>query len=327
MQRPVLVTGGAGFIGRHLVRALRARGTHVRALVRNPEAAAWLAAAGADPILGDLLDQAVASGRRRAWALFSISPAGCLRRASLLKSMSGCMLMPPSRCSRPRSRKVDLEFFMLCSTTGVHGPTGPIPAREDDPGNPGNAYESTKVRAENVATEIARRSGVRLVIARPGLVYGPGDRHLLGWFRAIQRGYYRVIGSGTHHLHPIYIDDLVRGVLLAAAAENRCRAYHLVGNRPVTMRELSDAIAAAVGRKVSSVHLPVPVAYAVGAALEALPVPRRLLPLTRSRVRFMTQNRAYDGSRARQELGFVPAVELNDGLAQTVAWYRDAGWL
>ena len=327
MQRPVLVTGGAGFIGRHLVRALRARGTPVRALVRNPEAAAWLAAAGADPILGDLLDQAVAErAAAGVGAVFHFAgrlfaPGEPAEEYERLHVDATVALLEASLAQG------DLEFFMLCSTTGVHGTTGPIPAREDDPGNPGNAYESTKVRAEHVATEIARRSGVRLVIARPGLVYGPGDRHLLGWFRAIQRGYYRVIGSGTHHLHPIYIDDLVRGVLLAAAAENQCRAYHLVGNRPVTMRELSDAIAAAVGRKVSSVHLPVPVAYAVGAALEALPVPRRLLPLTRSRVRFMTQNRAYDGSRARQELGFVPAVELNDGLAQTVAWYRDAGWL
>ena len=50
-------------------------------------------------------------------------------------------------------------------------------------------------------------------------------------------------------------------------------------------------------------------AYAAGAALEALPVPRRLLPLTRSRVRFMLQNRAYDGTRAREELGFVPTIE------------------
>jgi len=69
-------------------------------------------------------------------------------------------------------------------------------------------------------------------------------------------------------------------------------------------------------------HLPGPLAYAVGAAMEIVPVPRRMLPLTRSRVQFMLQNRAYDGTRAREELGFVPEIELDEGLARTVAWYR-----
>ena len=61
--------------------------------------------------------------------------------------------------------------------------------------------------------------------------------------------------------------------------------------------------------------------------LAALPVPRRRLPLTRSRVRFMTQNREYDGTRAREELGFAAAVDLPEGLARTVAWYQANGLL
>jgi nucleoside-diphosphate-sugar epimerase len=74
-------------------------------------------------------------------------------------------------------------------------------------------------------------------------------------------------------------------------------------------------------------HLPAPLALAVGAALEALPVSRRRLPLTRSRVRFMLQNRAYDGSRAGSELGFVPTVDLAEGLRRTVDWYQAQGLL
>jgi nucleoside-diphosphate-sugar epimerase len=96
-----------------------------------------------------------------------------------------------------------------------------------------------------------------------------------------------------------------------------------VGSRAVTMRELSDAIGAAVGRAVPRTHLPSWLAYATGAAFEALPVPRKVLPLTRSRVRFMLQNREYDGTRASAELGFVPSVNLADGLSRAVAWYED----
>jgi nucleoside-diphosphate-sugar epimerase len=213
----------------------------------------------------------------------------------------------------------------------VHGPTGPAPAREDDTGHPQNAYETTKADAERAAIVVANRASMPLIIARPGLVYGPGDRHLLGWFRSIRAGYYRVIGAGENKLHPIYIDDTVRalqlcadaaGLLCAAAERPAGRAYHLVGSRAVTMRELSDAIGTAVGRVVPRTHLPAWLAYAAGAAFEALPVPRKVLPLTRSRVRFMLQNREYDGTRAREELGFVPSVNLADGLSRAVAWYR-----
>jgi nucleoside-diphosphate-sugar epimerase len=93
------------------------------------------------------------------------------------------------------------------------------------------------------------------------------------------------------------------------------------------MRELSDAIGTAVGRAVPRTHLPVWLAYAAGAAFEALPVPRKALPLTRTRVRFMLQNREYDATRAREELGFLPRVALADGLARAVAWYRNEGLL
>jgi nucleoside-diphosphate-sugar epimerase len=210
----------------------------------------------------------------------------------------------------------------------VHGPTGAVPAREDDPGRPGNAYEITKQRSEQVAREIAQAQDAPLAIARPGLVYGPGDWHLSGWFRAIRDGYYRVIGRGANHLHPIYIDDLVRAMLLCAGrASSAGRAYHLVGARPFTVRELSDAIGTAVGRPVPAAHVPAPLAYGIGAACELLPVSRRRLPLSRTRVRFLIGNRAYDGTRAREELGFVPEVDLHDGLARTVAWYRETGWL
>lgn len=221
-----------------------------------------------------------------------------------------------------------LESFVLCSTTGVHGPTGTTPAHEDDPGRPQNAYEVTKLHGERVARELASSRGAPLVVARPGLVYGPGDRHLLGWFSAIRNGYYRVIGPGTNCLHPIYIDDLVRAMLLCAdVASPEGRAYHLVGARPVTVRELSDAIGAAVGRRVPATHLPAALAYGIGAAFEMLPVARRRLPLSRMRVRFLTGNRAYDGTLAHQELGFTPRIDLADGLTRTVAWYREAGWL
>lgn len=326
--RPTLVTGAGGFIGRHLVAALRSQGAPVRALVRSPDDAVALAAMGADVLCGDLTDEhTITNAGRDVGAVYHL--AGKLFApgsdpADYERLHIGATLRLFDACLTAGSP----DFLLLCSTTGVHGPTGATPAREDDPGHPLNAYETTKAHAETAARELARRRGANLVIARPGLVYGPGDRHLLGWYRAIRDGYYLVVGPGTNHLHPIYIDDLIRALLLCPPqASPEGRAFHLVGARPVTMRELSDAIGAAVGRPVRSQHLPGALAYAIGAACELLPMDRRRLPLSRTRVRFLLQNRAYDGSRARDELGFVPATELADGLTRTVAWYREHAWL
>jgi nucleoside-diphosphate-sugar epimerase len=297
-------------------------------LVRRADAAAPLAALGAEVVLGDLVDsEAVVRASAGVRGVFHLAgrlfAPGTIHHEYARVHVAGTVTL-----LRACLASNNLDFFLLCSTTGVHGPTGAVPAREDDAAHPQNAYEVTKAEAEVAATGIARRAGLPLTIARPGLVYGPGDGHLLGWFRAIRRGYYRVIGPGQNRLHPIFVDDLVRGLLLAAdAATPDGRVYHLVGAEAVTMRQLSDAIGAAVGRPVPRTHLPAPLAYACGAAMEALPIPRRVLPLSRSRVRFMLQNRAYDGSRARQELGFVPRVGLPEGLSKTVAWYRSQGVL
>jgi nucleoside-diphosphate-sugar epimerase len=217
-----------------------------------------------------------------------------------------------------------VRSIVHCSTTGVLGATGPTPLDEDAPLRPGNAYERSKAEAERVASELCERHRLRLVVARPALVYGPGDVHLSGWFRAIQRGLYRVVGDGRSLLHPIFVEDCIAGLLRCAAAEARSgRVYNLVGERPLPIGELARSIAEAVGRPLPRVHLPRWLAHGLGAILEAVPgVPASRLPLTRSRVAFMTESRAYSGRRAREELGFEPRVGLRDGLARTVAWYR-----
>lgn len=326
--RPTLVTGAGGFIGRHLVAALHARGTPVRAVVRSAADADALAPLCADLVVGDLVEaDTIARASAGVEAVFHLAgklfePGADPSTYERLHVAATASLFDACAGSG------NLSFFLHCSTTGIHGPTGSTPAREDDRPAPSNAYESTKVRGEQTVRERAQRSQTPLVIARPGLVYGPGDRHLLGWYRSIRDGYYRVVGPGTNHLHPIYIDDAVDGLLRCPqAATPEGRAYHLVGERPYTMRALSDAIGHAVGRRVPGMHLPAALAWAAGAAFECLPVPRRRLPLSRTRVTFLLQNREYDGTRAHDELGFTPQVPLGEGLARTVAWYRGEAWL
>lgn len=326
-NRCAFVTGGTGFLGQHLIRKLREQGLQVRALVRSPRDSAALRTIqlmGAEPVWGDILDlPAVRAG---------------LGDASWVFHLAGRLLVPGVAAIEYERVHVEGTFNLLaacaeagsvraivhCSTTGVLGPTGCVQADEAAPLRPSNIYEFTKAAGEELAFEMAGRHGLPVVVARPGLVYGPGDLHLLGWFRAIRRGHYRVVGRGDNLLHPVYVQDVVDGLLRCAQAPTAVgRAYHLVGVRALPIRELADAIAQALARPLSRWHIPLPVAQGLAAMLELAPrVPPARLPLTRSRVKFMTESRAYQGTRARDELGFAPQVDLDVGLQHTVAWYR-----
>lgn len=328
-----LVTGGTGFIGQHLVRALLARGASVRVLARpQPSATSTAArqaliAAGAQLVQAHLsdrqvLDQALHGTTHVFHLAGQLHAPGIAHERYTQLHVIGTRLLLDA-CVGVAS----LRAFVHCSTTGVLGPTGPKPRDEAAPPRPSNSYEATKALGEQLALQ-AGTQGIPVVIARPALVYGPGDLHLLGWFRAIRYGYYRVVGSGESLLHPIFIDDLVAGLLRCIDHPDAGgRVYHLVGEHALSIQALASAIAAALGRTLPQLHLPLAAAQML-ALLEAVPgLPPWALPLTRDRIAFMTSSRAYCGCRARRELGFRPGVDLDSGLRQTVAWYRAEGLL
>lgn len=331
----VFVTGGTGFLGQRLVRTLLADGHTVRMLVRpdptphSRRVAHDLRAQGAVLVPGELLDERVLRtalhGVRQVFHL-----AGRLFMPGVPAQLYEEVHVNGTRalviaCAHQNS----LDTIVHCSTTGVRGPTGHVYAAEDAPLRPSNTYEQTKAEGEQLALSLAAAHQLPLVVARPALVYGPGDLHLLGWFRTIQRGYYRVVGRGDSLLHPIYIDDLVTGLRRCADVPTAIgRVYHLVGEQALPIRELAAAIARALGTRLPHQPLPAAFAWAAASLLEALPgIDATRLPLTRSRLSFMSQSRAYCGERARHELGFVPHIALEAGLERTVAWYRREGLL
>jgi nucleoside-diphosphate-sugar epimerase len=110
--------------------------------------------------------------------------------------------------------QTQLRRIVHVSTSGVHGVTGEMPAAEDAPFAPTNPYEATKLEGEQLALQAYREQGLPVTVVRPGLVYGPGDLHLLGFFVSIKKGLFRVIAGGKALLHPVYIDDLIAALLL-----------------------------------------------------------------------------------------------------------------
>ena len=145
MSSGVLVTGGTGFLGRHLVQALRSRGRRVRVLVRpRPQRPTRdLEEAGAEIVSGDLLDaQSLRSAVAGVDTVFHL--AGRLLRAGEPDADYERLHVGGTKLLLDAIRGSDVRAFVHCSTTGVLGPTGAARAPEDAPARPSNAYERTK---------------------------------------------------------------------------------------------------------------------------------------------------------------------------------------
>jgi nucleoside-diphosphate-sugar epimerase len=323
----VLVTGATGFLGASLVDGLRVRGEHVRVLARSPGKAQPLTDHGAEAVVGDITDpRAVAEAVDGARVVYHL--AGRLFEPCVPASEYYRTHVEGTRILLDRCREANVERLVHCSTTGVLGVTGERHADETAPYRPTNAYEATKAQAEQAVRERARR-GFPAVIARPGLVYGPGDLHLLPFFRAVLRRQFRPIGRGTVWLHPIYIDDMTDALLRCGdRAEALGECFHLAAGTPVPLAGLADAIARAGGTSVPRGHIPLPAARAVAAVGDRLPSNLKpSAPLTRSRLDFLTHSRVYDVTKAERVLGFSASTDLTTGAARSLAWYREQGYL
>jgi nucleoside-diphosphate-sugar epimerase len=328
-DRPaVLVTGATGFLGASLVSRLLSGSTRVRVLARSPIKAKPLADQGAQVVLGDITDKAaVRAAVDDVQVVYHLAgrllvpgvPAGEYQRTHVegTRLLLACCAKVPG-----------LQRFVHCSTTGVLGVTGDRPADEDAPIRPTNMYEATKAEAELAVRETWRHD-FPAVIARPGLVYGPGDLHLLPFFRSVLRRRFRPIGRRKVWLHPIYIDDITEALVRCGqrdAAVGEC--FHLAGSEPVPLAELADAIAQAGGTRLPLGHIPILAAHAVAVLGDRLPPGlRRSAPLTTSRLDFLTHSRMYDVTKARRLLGFAAPTDLPTGAARTMAWYRQQGYL
>src|SRR5262249_50519354 len=157
-------------------------------------------------------------------------------------------------------------------------------------------------------------------------VYGPGDQHVLGLFRMIARGRFFYISGGDAVCHPTYIDDAVTGILAALDRGTPGRTYHIAGPRPVTIRELAETIAGALGAPVPTLHVPAAVGrLGIRAARPLYRLMRRPLPLDETGVDFFTCDRHFSWRRAERELGWAPQVPLDQGACKAAAWYRQRG--
>jgi nucleoside-diphosphate-sugar epimerase len=319
--RRALVTGAAGFIGAHCVRYLAARGWHVRALDVHP-APPDFAKLGSEVEfrLQDLRDvaalNAAVQGMEVVFHLASVHLAVGAKYEEFESVNVKAVELLVRACAAARVRRL-----VHVSSVGVYGHVAHPPAAEDAPLHPVNTYERTKRAGEDALRQSAERLGLDFVIIRPSWVYGLGCPRTEKLVSALRKGRFFYIGAAKNLRHPIFIDDFLDGLLLAATAgpEVAGKTFNIAGPSYMTVQEMVSTFAIAMDAPAPRLRIPRWLGLTTGLAAELLGGLLKVEPpISRRTLAFFENDNAFDISAARRSLKFDPHVDLLSGVRRVL---------
>lgn len=324
-----LITGGTGFIGSHLARRLHQQHRAVRVFARPSLRAEALRRQGIECVPGDLRD-ARAVDRAVAGCDLVVHLGATYRQEGLPLREFKEVNVGGTRHVLAAAERHGVRRVVHVSTVGVFGRIDTPPVDEAYRYQPVDHYQRTKFEGELLARQ-AMANGLkgRVVIVRPTGAYGPGDRRFLKLFRAIAARRFFYLGRCEALYQPTYIEDLLDGLELAITSLHALGGtYILAGPEHMPLRDYIQRVAAVLRVPPPRWQLPLWPLKAAAYACEKICRPLGIEPpLYPRRVGFFHNHRAFVIEKARQELGYAPKVRLEQGAAETAAWYRAQGWL
>ncbi len=323
-----LVSGATGFLGGRLSVLLREKGYSVRALVRSAGVVDDLVRSGVEIVRGDVGDRAslVRAMAGRQWVFHTagkVSDWGPRRDFQRINVDGTARVIDACREAGVR------RLVHVSSLTVLGLPRSGKRMDENSPvaESPRDYYTESKLAGERLVRDAHGRDGLETVVIRPGVIWGPGDATIWPRLEALLRRRRLVlIGRGTNHIALSHVDNLSRGLILAAqSAAAAGRIYHLTDGEDLTARFALTALAKACGVPPPRFSLPFPVVYSLAAMMEGATRWRRAQnppALTRYGVRLVACDGRFDIEKARNELGYNPEMTFRRGVAAMV---RQAG--
>lgn len=324
----ILVTGATGFLGAAVSRRLRSAGHEVLTTGRNRDRGRQLEAAGHSFEPADLCDpravRALCEQKDAVVHCAALSSPWGPRHAFLRANVEATEVLLAS------CRDAMVQRFVHISTPSIYMGAGDRElVGEDDPlPRPINSYAATKLEAEQ-RVRSAHAAGLPSLILRPRAIFGPGDTTIFPrLIRALESGLLPILGDGMNRVDLTYIDNVVLAVerALSAPASALGQAYNITNGEPVVLWTLIARLCDALQLARPRGHLPRPAALALGSALEHFH--RVLRPdveprLTRYTVEVLSRTMTLDIGRARRQLGYAPAVSMDEGMARFIAWWKE----
>ncbi|MBK8229707.1 MAG: NAD-dependent epimerase/dehydratase family protein [Candidatus Eisenbacteria bacterium] len=333
-----LVTGASGFVGSHLVEHLVKRGYRLRLLVRPSSRLHWLDGVrkgnSVQLAAGDVTDKGscagACSGVRGVFHVGGLIRAGSSREYQAANAQGTRNL-----AEALAERGLRGGFFVYCSSLAAGGPGfavehDPNPVRsESDPSTPISPYGQSKLDGEMALREVADAHGTfRHVVLRPPAVYGPRDAGILPLWKLLRQGIMPVPGKPGARLSMVFIDDLVSA--LVRVAEGGVRGTYYVDDGEVHTWEKIGLLAGQI-MSVDPRMVKVPgwlgMSLALGAEFWGA-LSRQAPLLSREKLRELRQDHwVCSSEKARGAWGYTPRVRIEEGLRETLEWYRANQWL
>jgi len=320
-----LVTGATGFVGYHLIEALRKRGYGVRVLALPNENTTPLEQLHISVYRGDVRHpESLVEPMHGVDTVYHLAAIHGLWRPKQ-EYYSVNVTGTENVCRATLAAKV--RRLIHVSSWAVYGMALGQPAREDFPLRPiPDPYALTKAEADELVQRYVARDHVPAVIVRPGTMFGPGDQVNFGRMAdRLKSGKAVIIGSGSNALPFVYVTDVVDGMLLAADREQAVGGvYNLTTDEPLTQKQLWYAIAEEIGVRPPRLHVPYSALHALAFLAEqwhSSDHPERQPLVTRLGVKMFGADNRHAIDKARRELGYTPRVSVREGVRLAAIWY------
>jgi dihydroflavonol-4-reductase len=323
-----LVTGATGFIGSHLVELLLKNGYAVRCLVRKTSDTRWLNGLAVEFVHGDLFTED-ALQRAVHGVDYVYHSAGITKAKTQEEYFRGNAEGTTNILLATLQHNPRLKRFVHISSQAAVGPSPTQdPIAEDTPARPITTYGRSKWKAEEECMRFMDK--LPITIVRPPVVYGPRDKDVFEFFNTMSKGLQPMVGFKEKLVSMIHVADLVRGFLMAGEHEKAVgQTYFLSSMRPYGWKEIGEVTRRVMNRRAMRIRIPGFGVFIIAAFAEFFSLfSSKAALINFEKAREMVQDYwTCDASKARREIGFEQNIPLEEGIADTVAWYRQQGWL
>lgn len=307
----ILITGGDGFIGEHLIKELSKEHVVTGLSRKRKNSSKWIRAditeSDAVERIGDIhtfdviyhlaatLDETLPYS-----VMYNINVQGTKNILKLTKLLGATLI--------------------FISTAGVLGSTD-TPATEDAPYNPKTKYEKTKYEAEKLLLNCYKNEKIPIMIIRPTLVYGE-NKYWLNILRGVKNGF-PLIGNGKNYFQLVYIKNLIQALKQVLSCKKYGSVYNIADGERYTLEEVYTIMGSFFDTKHPHYHIPVWLAKILALYYEAKAKVANCEPfLTRAYVDRLVRNRNYSIDKAIKELGYKPEYNFKEGICEVIKSLR-----